>query len=93
MAWREEFDAWCRGESRHADLSTARRELYWHCLHCGEHVPAAGETALAHRKCMCGGDLYAVTLKMGAAYEQGLALGLPLAEAWMRALSRRGDGL
>lgn len=72
--------------------------LYWHCLHCGAHesVQPTGDAkqvyALGDREpCIdCdGGTAHVVTLRMGAAYEQGLALGMTINEAWERASEGR----
>jgi hypothetical protein len=68
-------------------------ELYWHCLQCGAHdpvQPTGGDDEYAlgdHEKCVdCGdGTSHVVTLRIGAAYEQGLALGMSVREAWARA--------
>jgi len=69
--------------------------LYWHCLQCGAHDPVepTGGTeqeqyALGdHEPCIkCGyGTAHVVTLRMGAHYEQGLALGMDISDAWERA--------
>lgn len=68
--------------------------LYWHCLHCGAHEPVqpTGDVeqdyALGdHERCIdCGGGTaHVVTLRMGAAYEQGRAMGMTIDEAWTRA--------
>lgn len=74
--------------------------LYWHCLQCGAHDPVepTGGTeqdqyALGdHEPCItCGdGTAHVVTLRMGACYEQGLALGMDIRDAWERALQLRG---
>jgi hypothetical protein len=66
------------------------KNLYWHCLQCGEHDPVepTGDTveyALGdHEPCItCGdGTAHVVTLRQGAAYEQGLALGMGSSAAW-----------
>lgn len=70
-------------------------ELFWHCLHCGDHQPVeptGGEgdsyTLLDHEKCECGGTAHVVTLKLGACYEQGRALGMDVREAWQRAKAK-----
>jgi hypothetical protein len=70
-------------------------ELYWHCLQCGAHdpvEPTGGEeyALLDHEKCTeCGdGAAHVVTLKLGAAYEQGRALGMSIADAWKRAKAK-----
>lgn len=65
-------------------------DLYWHCLQCGAHESVAASTPEYKlgdwEKCIdCGGQCYVMTLKLGAAYEQGLALGLSRDEAWSRA--------
>lgn len=67
--------------------------LYWHCLQCGAHEPVeltGGDeqyTLGDHEPCItCGdGTAHVVTLRMGAAYEQGLALGMGTRDAWERA--------
>ncbi len=69
-------------------------QLYWHCLQCGDHEevkPTGGshEYVLGDKeKCIaCGeGMAHVVTLKQGACYEQGRALGLSVDSAWRRAL-------
>jgi hypothetical protein len=75
-------------------------ELYWHCLQCGAHDPVepTGGTEQEqyglgdHEPCItCGsGTAYVVTLRMGACYEQGRALGMDIRDAWDRALRLRG---
>lgn len=66
-------------------------DLYWHCLRCGDSEPVeptgdGDEYALGDfEPCACGGTAHVVTLKMGAAYEQGLALGMTSDQAWNRA--------
>lgn len=74
-------------------------QLYWHCLHCGANDPVeptgdVGPTGEAvsyvlgdHEPCItCGdGTAHVVTIRLGAAYEQGLALGLGIKGAWARA--------
>lgn len=68
-------------------------ELFWHCLDCGAHEPVqptgdAEDYSLGdHERCIdCGdGTAHVVTLRMGAAYEQGLALGMSRNDAWRRA--------
>lgn len=70
-------------------------DLHWHCLHCGAHdpvEPTGGPESYAlgdWEKCIdCGdGQVHVVTLRLGAAYEQGRALGLGVADAWERAKS------
>lgn len=67
--------------------------LYWHCLHCGAHDPVEATGGVEqyglgdHEKCIdCGdGTAHVVTLRIGAAYEQGRALGLGIIDAWSRA--------
>lgn len=68
-------------------------QLYWHCLNCGAHEPVepTGGTeqyGLGDReRCIdCGdGTAHVVTLQVGAAYEQGLAMGMSRSESWARA--------
>lgn len=68
-------------------------ELFWHCLHCGAHDRVeltGGEEAYVIGDCepciTCGdGTAHVVTLKLGAAYEQGRALGMGVSTAWARA--------
>lgn len=68
-------------------------QYYWHCLQCGAHDPVepTGDeveyTLGDHEPCIeCGsGTAHVVTLRMGAAYEQGRALGMSAADAWARA--------
>jgi hypothetical protein len=68
-------------------------DLYWHCLQCGSHDPVeltGGEEEYAlgdHEKCIACGDgtAHVVTIRMGAAYEQGIALGMSAKDAWARA--------
>ena len=77
------------------------QELYWHCLQCGAHDPVepTGGTerdqyALGdHEPCItCGdGTAHVVTLRMGACYEQGRALGMCIRDAWERALQCADD--
>jgi hypothetical protein len=70
-----------------------KRDLYWHCLQCGDHEPVAptgdgNEYVLGDKeRCIkCGdGTAHVVTLQQGAAYEQGRALGMSVKEAWARA--------
>lgn len=73
-------------------------QLYWHCLRCGGHDPVEPtgdpgvEYVLGDREpCVdCGeGTAYVVTLKMGARYEQGRAMGMTQSEAWLRAKGER----
>jgi hypothetical protein len=75
-------------------------ELYWHCLQCGAHDPV-DPTAGAEQEqyglgdygpCITcgGGTAHVVTLRMGACYEQGRALGMDIRDAWDRALKLRG---
>lgn len=74
--------------------------LYWHCLACGAHdpvEPTGDDVAYGlgdHEPCIdCGdGTAHVVTTKMGAAYEQGLALGMGSREAWERASKEVGRG-
>lgn len=68
-------------------------ELYWHCLQCGAHVPVeptgdAEEYVVGDKEpCIdCGaGVAHVMTLRTGAAYEQGRALGMSAGDAWERA--------
>ena len=68
-------------------------ELFWHCLDCGDHEPitptggAESYDVGDKEKCIACGDgtAHVVTIKEGAAYEQGIALGLTRNEAWARA--------
>lgn len=64
----------------------AEQQLYWHCLQCGAHDPVE-PTGGAEQ------DEYAhvVTLRMGACYEQGRALGMDIRDAWERARQLRGE--
>ena len=70
--------------------------LYWHCLACGDHEPVeptggAEEYVLGDKeRCItCGdGTAHVVTLRRGAAYEQGRALGMGSKDAWARALEK-----
>jgi len=70
-------------------------DLYWHCLKCGAHElvqPTGGDEKYVlgdKEKCIeCGdGMAHVVTLRMGAAYEQGRALGMSVKAAWARAQS------
>ena len=69
--------------------------LYWHCLQCGAHDPVEPTGGIEqeqyalgdHEPCIeCGyGTAHVVTLRMGARYEQGLALGMDISDAWERA--------
>lgn len=67
-------------------------DLYWHCLQCGVHDPVEPTTPEYKlgdwEKCISCGDgaAHVVTLRRGAAYEQGRALGMTLRDAWARAL-------
>jgi len=74
-----------------------REELFWHCLQCGAHDPVetTGDSAQEYvlgdaEKCTdCGnGMAHVVTLKLGAAYEQGRAMGMSTSEAWKRARAK-----
>lgn len=74
-------------------ITTNPKDLYWHCLQCGAHEPVeptggTNEYALGDKEpCItCGdGTAHVVTLRLGAAYEQGRALGLSIKNAWARA--------
>jgi hypothetical protein len=65
--------------------------LFWHCLRCGDHHPVepTGDSSAYSlgdcEPCECGGTSHVVTLKLGACYEQGRALGMGEKEAWARA--------
>ena len=70
-------------------------DLYWHCLQCGNHEPVEDTGGSEEEQYMLGdcepciycgdGTAHVVTLRMGAAYEQGRALGMSVREAWERA--------
>lgn len=71
-------------------------DLYWHCLRCGDSQllqptgdPAQDYALGDHEPCECGGTAHVVTLRMGACYEQGRALGMSISAAWERALRQR----
>lgn len=74
-------------------MTHEERSLYWHCRRCGAHEPVeptGGDERYRlgdREKCItCGsGMAHVVTLRMGAAYEQGRALGMSEQEAWARA--------
>lgn len=76
-------------------MSDANPGLFWHCLQCGNHDPVedtggseADQYALGDcEPCIyCwDGTAHVVTTRMGAAYEQCLALGMTRADAWERA--------
>jgi hypothetical protein len=73
--------------------NSKNEQLYWHCLKCGAHDPVKiasdkdQPVLLDYMPCTTcnNGMVYAVTIRLGAAYEQGLALGLSVEEAWSRA--------
>jgi hypothetical protein len=73
-------------------------DLYWHCLQCGDHNPVEptgdeGEYTLGdHEPCECGGTAHVMTIRMAAACEQGIALGMSAKDAWERANSTGGHG-
>ena len=70
-----------------------RTDLYWHCLQCGAHDPVepTGDVEQYvlgdHEPCItCGdGTAHVMTVRLGAAFEQGLALGMGVRSAWARA--------
>lgn len=74
-------------------------DLYWHCLRCGANDPVelTGDEVtydLGDREpCTdCGdGTAYVCTIRTGACYEQGRALGMSQREAWVRAVSKTCD--
>lgn len=58
---------------------------FWHCLDCGDHEPVELKS-VDHERCFtCGGIARVMTLRRGAAYEQGRALGMSVKDAWARA--------
>jgi hypothetical protein len=73
-------------------------DLYWHCLKCGDHTVVELTTPPYelgdHEPCECGGTAHVMTLRMGACFEQGIALGMSEREAWKRARTAQaaGDG-
>jgi hypothetical protein len=72
-------------------------KLIWHCLDCGDSGPVeptgdGEEYGIGdHEPCItCGsGTAYVTTIRVGACYEQGLALGMDRAAAWLRAQAHR----
>ena len=77
-------------------MAMNHQELYWHCLQCGAHdpvEPTGGTDEYVpgdHEPCItCGdGTAHVMTVRLGAAYEQGRALGMSIRDAWARARAR-----
>jgi hypothetical protein len=72
------------------------KNLYWHCLHCGANDPVETTNGVEqyelgdHEPCItCSdGTAHVMTVQLGAAYEQGRALGMNIRDAWVRAKAR-----
>lgn len=63
-------------------------DVYWHCLHCGDHETAEAAVSVGDvQPCKCGATHHAMTLETGARHEQGIAMGMSVADAWKRANS------
>jgi hypothetical protein len=77
-----------RKSARSREVAVA--DLRWHCVDCGDDEPIDPKGHDVYElgsweKCECGGQVYVMTLKQGACYEQGRALGMTRAAALARA--------